>query len=467
MRTYVLSPNNPYYVSAQKLFRPIVDNTSPTARLLESTLKGHHVLWVSSKATDSFPSLRFGSSSSFLSLIGSGTLECASRRGLSLEEIIDRRVDYDRSSWDELDAASAEKFVSHIVNVASKKEVLLVPFAASMFLSNINATVPGVILAGNQFYLERSLEYKPWIEYEFRKCNIATVPWTNIIPGYNGVPNDAPAPLLLRAPVSSGGLGHALYNSSQTLLENVKFQSGADIFSVCPYLEHTCSMNVSACVFKSGRITQHPLSLQIIGSPECTDRRFGYCGNDFGAAKRFLDDDDITSIELVVRKVGSFLWRLGYLGAYGLDLLKSGKHILVSELNPRFQASTLPASLIAAYKGMPDLYTDHIAAHLGLEPQEDRPSLSDLIDVDQPLAQVFCYNAARENIEEPLDTSLSFLTVPFNIDLLPTRKKIDPHGLLFRIFISDVVLQDGRNLNEVTRNTITAISRSILELDGI
>ena len=81
-------------------------------------------------------------------------------------------------------------------------------------------------------------------------------------------------------------------------------------------------MNVDGCIFRDGTIhIRHP-SLQLIGIPSCTNRSFGYCGNDFAfAVANVLGEKGLSELETITQHTGEWLYTQGYIGAFGVDAM--------------------------------------------------------------------------------------------------------------------------------------------------
>src|SRR5205085_7226763 len=113
-----------------------------------------------------------------------------------------------------------------------------------------------------------------------------------------------------------------------------------ELMAVAPYMAKAVPLNVGACAFADGAVSVHAPSVQLIGLPECTEQRFGYCGNDFGAVAA-LERAGLDTLDTMVRSAGRWLVERGYRGAFGLDALIDGPDVLLTEINPRFQGSSL------------------------------------------------------------------------------------------------------------------------------
>jgi hypothetical protein len=88
--------------------------------------------------------------------------------------------------------------------------------------------------------------------------------------------------------------------------------------------------------------------------------------------------------------IGRWLWGRGYRGAFGLDAMVRGEHVLFTEINPRFQGSSRSSGYLDEQAGLPDIFLDHVSALLGLASYVS-PPLRELAQ-DQTLSHVYCYN---------------------------------------------------------------------------
>jgi hypothetical protein len=104
-------------------------------------------------------------------------------------------------------------------------------------------------------------------------------------------------------------------------------------------------------------------SVQLTGVPELTGNRYGYCGNDFGAV-RDLPASIISTCRELVRSVGIYLAREGYVGIFGVDLAIDHAHAHILEVNPRLQGSTWLLGLLEVGSGLVPSVVKHYQALL-------------------------------------------------------------------------------------------------------
>lgn len=96
------------------------------------------------------------------------------------------------------------------------------------------------------------------------------------------------------------------------------------------------AVTVSGCVTRSGTVVS-ALSHQLVGIPALTPYWGAHCGNQL-IADDALPPGAAARCREVCARVGDRLSELGFLGAFGLDLLVTPEaEVLAIEINPRFQ----------------------------------------------------------------------------------------------------------------------------------
>lgn len=133
-----------------------------------------------------------------------------------------------------------------------------------------------------------------------------------------------------------GGVGTYLFETKE-IDNNIKLFNKMERYMVSEYIENSISVNVHIIVSKTtNSIT--PGSIQII---EVIDNQLSYRGADFISFR----DIPLTTREVIRKlsyKVCNLLRNEGYRGIAGIDYIidKNGK-VYCSEINPRFQSSTI------------------------------------------------------------------------------------------------------------------------------
>ena len=248
-------------------------------------------------------------------------------------------------------------------------------------------------------------------------------------------------PLVLRANRSDGGAGLRVVHDEDELAQ--QWPPHADGFlAASRYLPSAVPLNVSGCIFPRGALTLHAPSIQLIGLPLSTTRPFGYCGNDFAAARE-LETEALDQLEEVATTTARWLTNQGYLGAFGIDALLHEGQVLLVEINPRFQGSSVLAAQLAREMERPDIFLDHIAAFLGLPAPPPIP-LRDLAREQAHAAHVLCYNRSPNPVRvRPV--SVDALEAPCG--LIPRDTvAIQPEGILFSAHFGSSVTENGMSL---------------------
>jgi hypothetical protein len=420
------------------------------------------LVWFGTRGTDSRALLDLDYFTELFSLVAPLN-SLALNMEICLETEKKLRVDLDSYTVD--DDTSEEAAEMHRRLFASLAEpTYLVSYRPSNFLTSIYFPRSRYVEYLGLFHeLQDPFEHKPWVETELNKIGITTVPWD-----YLG-DEDRPlveemleqGPKVLRTNRSDGGAGLTLVERVDDL-DKIWVPHRDHFLGIAPYLHPNIPLNLNAVVFSDGRVTLHPPSLQLIGLPGCTNRKFGYCGNDFAQVgdipDKFLDD-----LEEFVRKAGAWLAQKGYLGAFGIDALICNDQLYLTEINPRFQGSSDLSSWIDLDMRRSDMFLDHIAAFLGIEPIEDKIPLKDLAKQQMKVSQIICHNIEKvpleRNEKHATETDkISFMLMPVqNISVMP-------EAILFRAVIHESVTPDGDSLCEPYAKIIQDLVKDLFSI---
>ena len=418
------------------------------------------VVWFSSKVTDGAPLADICDLAAACSLLGPADAIVPGLGGYCHEAATGERWDYDERSFDETDEQAQAAIRAVIVALALNGQTTILPFFAYRLTSRIALAIPNVRLLGNPPDLERMFDQKPWVERELSQLGVRVVGWRHYFRSTLHFA-DIDFPLVVRPPAGTGGQGMYLLQDARDL---GSLRVGSDLpsfVSVAEYLAGWLSVNVTGCVNADGSVSCQPVSLQIVGAPDCTPRTFGYCGNDFGSAARLLDRAQVNTIERQLHTVGRWMNTYGFRGAFGLDFMVKDGDVLVSELNPRFQGSSHLGSWLAREAGLEDVYQQHIRSHLGVPSAGPAPPLADIVAAQRDLAQVFCYagvpDAGNAGDTPPTDDE--------RVEFLPSPStRLDPHALLFRYVTRQRVLDaEGKALLGVVGRRLQALRRSVVD----
>lgn len=132
--------------------------------------------------------------------------------------------------------------------------------------------------------------------------------------------------------------------------------------------------NVEVCL--EGAVTRHgtvigPAMTSLVGYPELTSRRGGWCGNDIWHG--VLSPEQTRDARDMVRRLGDVLNREGYRGYFEVDLLRdldSGQ-IYLGEINPRLSGASPMTNLTTeAYADIP-LFLFHLLEYMDVDYELD------------------------------------------------------------------------------------------------
>lgn len=300
---------------------------------------------------------------------------------LDYEDLAGMRPDLD--NWDiehHLGTVPTRRFREAMLRRLAEPTALL-PYRSSAFLSAILFARRDRCLDLGLFGAHQAIfDHKPWVETMVAGRGIPHVEWSYVADEemFRVRRMLAEGPVLLRLSRSSGGAGLVKIDHASQLAANWPRQAEA-FASVTMFLEGALPVNVGATVWHDGVTMRHP-SVQLIGIPNCTTKKFGYCGNDFGLAGE-LDVSVLNEIEVSVKSLGQLLRNYGYLGAFGVDFLVHRGVPLFSEINPRFQGSTHASSQLSSEAGESCLILDHIAAMLGHDAPPPHPLRETVSDI--------------------------------------------------------------------------------------
>ena len=132
--------------------------------------------------------------------------------------------------------------------------------------------------------------------------------------------------------------------------------------------------NVEVCL--EGTVTRHgtvigPAMTSLVGYPELTPRKGGWCGNDIW--REVLPPAQTHAARDMVGKLGDVLRREGYRGYFEVDLLRDldSDELYLGEVNPRLSGASPMTNLTTeAYADMP-LFLFHLLEYMDVEYELD------------------------------------------------------------------------------------------------
>lgn len=425
-------------------------------RLISRELGSRRLVWFGTRGEDVESVADVPQFEAAFSLIAAYTKR-PSIQSLALEDIANRRVDLDTYDIDD-HLRSAE--------VGELRAVLLRTLARSSALFTYRPTtfLSGVAFARQDRcrYLglfkghQAAFEHKPWLESSIAELGVPHVPWTYIsdMDQLDALPLMAEGPVMLRRSRTTGGVGLVKVDEHDRLLELWPEEEEAYV-SVAPFIDGAIPVNVGAVAWRDG-MTIHHASVQLIGIPGCTNRPFGYCGNDFGAVGS-LGANVLDAIERLVGLIAGWLRRLGYRGAFGADFLVKDGVPLFIEVNPRFQGSTHASAQLSVEDGESCLLLEHLAAMLNMDAPPSR-RLRDLVPAGTGLAHLVVHKTRAEphTVDPGLLVSIARSMPGFcRADVLThTRIVTDRGGTLARITARDRMTYEGFDLSERWRSVV-------------
>ena len=409
---------------------------------VRSKLSGRSVVWAGLRGDDVEPLADLPELSGAFSIY-SEYQRRGSVDGLAYESITGVRVDPE--TWDiddHLDESATHDFRAGLLRALARRSVL-VPYRPSQFLSSIlfarSDLCEPLGIAG---VLQSAFEHKPWVETALR--DVPRIPWKYIADEeqltattlFDG------QPVVLRRSRTSGGEGLVKVDDATELADRWAHVDEA-FLAVAPFLSGT-PVNIGAVVWKGG-VTLHHASVQLIGIEGLVAREFGYCGNDFGAA-RDLPAEVVDEIEAATRTIGEWLRGHGFLGAFGVDFLVHEGHALFTEVNPRFQGSTHASAQLDIDARESCLLLEHVAAWLGLPAPDEQRSLRGIVDSTPDFAH---FIAHWHGASSRLDVSLlrdraRALPGTVRVELLPGSEIVcEPGSAIMRWTGRERVTGDG------------------------
>lgn len=388
----------------------------------------------------------------------------SSIRSVSYED--DAGVRPDMETW-RLDARTSNPVTARFRAAAldiMKGPCTVVPYRPTDFISSlVLARQPQCQYLGVFSANQVGFEYKPWVEQEVRKIGVPTIPWRYIADEDKlmALRLLSEGPIVVRSSRGSGGNGTFFVDSPDALDE--AWRPGDDAFmSVSPFLADYQPANMAGVVWNEG-VTFHPMSAQIIGVPELTSRSFGYCGNDFGWAQRI----DLTVAKTMVdatARIGGWLHRFGYLGAFGVDyMVGPGGDVVFTELNPRFQGSTVVSCKVSWAAGETDVVLEHMAACLGLPKPTEEARLAERLSTWPAMMHAYAHwvgrNAMMGGVSR-LQSALRKQAPGVTIDMTPPGNiYLEPEGILAHMTAQDLLVAGNglwptilRSIHDFTTN---------------
>lgn len=359
-------------------------------------------------------------------------------------------LDLDRSE----EARAFRREMLHSV----REPCVIMTYGSSALVSALAFSMASTVTVAGPFN-ERQIAFhhKPWVECALADRGIRGVQWQYVAYEHQATIKDLVArePHVLRASRTAGGVGLALARDEDDV-DRFWSERTDPFVAVAPLVEGT-PINFSGCVFADGSVRLHPASVQLIGIPSCTDQPFGYCGNDFGALAGLLTEEHLGQIDRMGRQIGSWLHGERYLGAFGVDAIVAGGAAVFTELNPRFQGSSALTATIARELDVSDLYTDHLAASLGLAAPSSGLSIAEWAKRQPALSRVVVHNTAPARVIGKAAEVLTHAKAEADVSQLAKMLPVDPGGALYCLTMRRSVTHTGFELDLAAERLIASL----------
>ncbi len=361
---------------------------------------------------------------------------------VTYESISRRRVDADRFHID-FDSAEMRSAFRRRLAMLVRRDSLFVVYSPNLFLEDFALASSGVEIAGIPRRMQAMFDHKPWAEGELQRLGVRTMKQRYYAAGaLRHGHHQLAYPVVLRPSVGSGGDGLVVARDADDAARFAWAVDPESMVSISPYLESALPINVGGVVWANGQVTVHPISVQLIGIAGCTDKPFGFCGNDFGATS-LLATAVIEEVEQHCRTIGHWMYSLGYRGAFGVDYLVDDDTVHFLEINPRLQGSSELSSDLVERSDKPGIILEHAAAVLGVLPTEE-PSLLSWVETLDQASHLVVHRTEAVNLQDAkwIDASES----P-TVDLLSDPPiDVDLGAVIGRLRFESSITNTGRHL---------------------
>jgi len=140
------------------------------------------------------------------------------------------------------------------------------------------------------------------------------------------------------------------------------------------------SPSITGCVTRFGILTG-PVQTQILDQPSIVNLSKGsglFCGHDWSF--KIYSDKIQKQAELIAGKIGQYMWKHGYRGIFGIDLLidKKTEKVYACECNPRYTGAFPIYSMLQMEQEEPAFDVFHLLELLKLDYQMDFETINNL-----------------------------------------------------------------------------------------
>lgn len=152
---------------------------------------------------------------------------------------------------------------------------------------------------------------------------------------------------------------------------------------------------LNACITPKGTY-MGGLSFQITGVAGLTSEKGATVGNDW-KFRKYVTNQILDKIKLEVSIIGDHMFKSGYLGLFGVDLIINEKEHVIIEINARQPASIPMWSKIQLLNGQEPLSLIHLATFLGINDLPNLESYNNENLAPADYSQIFL--RARDNVK--------------------------------------------------------------------
>ncbi|MDE5593186.1 MAG: hypothetical protein K2I75_04560, partial [Clostridiales bacterium] len=202
----------------------------------------------------------------------------------------------------------------------------------------------------------------PLLERKFGEFNRSNSDYLNLVAKFD-CKKDERCRFIFQAPISSGGNGTYLIDSNN--ISSAVSQLAPNNYIISVYKEKNIPINIHAVIFDD-KVLLSPGSVQLMKED---DNKLLYRGADFIAYRQIKKETREKFEEYVVAACKIFQ-SMGYRGVCGIDGMvyrtdKDEEHVVLLEINNRFQASTTLLDIATNQAGLPSLQKINLAAFVG------------------------------------------------------------------------------------------------------
>jgi ATP-grasp domain len=427
---------------------------------LEIALQGRQLIYFGTRGADAGALLAIPNFSSVFSLVA--PLQASTVHEFCMETVTKERVDLDDYCIDFDERPVVSEMRQKLLHALERPSALL-PYRPCAFLSS--AWFPRsdrVKYLGLFHGLQACFEHKAWVETQLSSAGVPVLPWRFFADEEAMIIKEwaETESLVLRANRTDGGVGVRFVPNPKAL--ESEWPSHSDGFiAATSYLHGSLSLNLNACIFADGSISLHGPSVQVIGVPALTRRHFGYCGNDFSAASA-LDTAIMDAFEHLSMSTAHWLHSQGYLGAFGIDALVHEGQVFLTEINPRFQGSSLISARLDTSMDRSNILMEHAAAFLGLKARNSEP-LRELALAQPPMAHAIFHNTSK-NMIRVADTDVDGLDIECRL-IAGSDVKVHVDGITFEAVFPRTITDAMGKLTSEAENVIDSLKQRFTHME--